>query len=158
MLTLGIHEICTASNLERLFPSELEQQFMDDSLRMHESSQVIISIHLYPPFTCLDENIKNTEVWSITIDNQQSNQNCHRLDNGWCQVNGCNNLYPPFTCLDENIKNMEVWKTGNWHLDRSTDNSYARATLWKFDTLWAAAPLPLLSSACWPFPAVVDCP
>ena len=32
---------------------------------MHEGSQVIVSIHMYPPFTCLDVNIKNMEVWSV---------------------------------------------------------------------------------------------
>ena len=38
---------------------------------------------------------------------RRKHQEHRSLDNGWCQVNGCNHLYPPFTCLDENIKNNE---------------------------------------------------
>ncbi len=53
-------------------------------------------IHWYPPLACLDEN-KNMEVCSITIENQQSNQRCHTLEKGCCQVNGCNHAYPFFS-------------------------------------------------------------
>ena len=56
---------------------------------------------------------KTSRTWEFEalqfIMNIQTTVNCHKLDKGWCQVNGCNHLYPPFTCLDENIKNMEVW-------------------------------------------------
>jgi len=90
--------------------------------------------HWRPPFTCLDEDIKNMEVWSLLSECSEhtllnidvnthgarkpfsirhrcglrasSNNSHHTLVH---QVNGSNSWHPPFTCLDENIKNMEVW-------------------------------------------------
>ena len=66
---LGIHEICTALNLR--IGVAIHWWFIDNAW---EFSGYSLNWFVSPS-TCLDENIKNMGVWSITIYNADSNHN-----------------------------------------------------------------------------------